>query len=248
MDSDSNETIISNNPNQTTDTTADFSDSDLIVRAAATTAESTDTLQQTMDILAVFNNYQFESNKVFSYAEWISAADIDVQSATAHSLAASLLYELSVRTGMETGERFTHLKIPSYIKPGFDVQIAKGSKNLTLRNPYRFAIRVSTGTESNIPYLRVATNSSKAVKFPTIEVNEQTIPFEKVLISKKRSSASKELSQAGVNGSIVKVHRILAGNKKEIVSRDYYPSRPQYILKSAASTESDDVEFEFLPE
>jgi len=204
----------------------------LQVSASASALQNPVLSTETQSVLAKIDGTVFEPNKVFSFSDWYQSSGLSINDST-KSLVASLVYEASVRLGMEIGERYTHLSLPTYIKPGFDVEIVNNSKDLTLRNPYLFSLKLVKNNKVGNLGFSLYTNFAKDVTLPQITYESQIIPFKKVLLSKERATGlDAKYSTSGTNGLLFKVFSNHACKSKELISRDYYPAKPQFILKS----------------
>lgn len=221
--------IVNKNPNPYGDLKQSFSNKLLSVDRTEQLSAAPELDAEVKKILNVLNNHVIPPNKVFSFEDWFDEQKMTV-SEKAKSAVAGMIYEISVRTAMETGERYTHLILPKFSKSGFDVEVRNGQKNLTVRNPYRYSIQLRSG--ANIA-LDVYTNAER-VTLPKISIENKAIPFEKVLLADRRVSGT-NLPQGAVNGSIVKVFSVIDSGEKQLVSRDFYPAQAQVVIKGAAS-------------
>jgi len=195
-------------------------------------------------MLVTLDGYILQPNKVFSFNEWYSSQQLN-SSNNAKSALASIIYEVAVRTGMEVGERYTHLTLPKFTNPGFDVEILDEQKNMSIRNPYRYSFQFQNTDVASTQAVNVLTNA-KSVQLPLISLDNKTLPFEKVLLADKRGGGT-DLPAGAVNGAIIKVFSVMGGQEKQLVSRDYYPSQAQIVLKGAGADSSADESEQVAP-
>jgi hypothetical protein len=186
-------------------------------------------------VFLAFDNYSLLPSKVFSFHEWYMKNKLKV-SKNAQSAFASTLYELAIRSGLEIGERHIHLQLPTFSKPGFDVEIKGKEKDFSIRNPYRYAVIFKVTIENQTPILQLFKNDSTEFKAPLVTVDNKVIPFDKVMLTAKgKNTLSANLSTVGANGAIIKVFVTPAGKTKQFLARDYYPPRSQTVVNGAAA-------------
>jgi hypothetical protein len=221
--------IVNKNPNPYDDLKPSFSTKVMNVERTQQLLAIPELSADVRKLLTALNNYVIPQNKVFSFEEWMDEQNVSV-SEKAQSAVAGMIYEVAVRTAMETGERYTHLILPKFSLPGFDVEIRKGQKNLSIRNPYRYSLQIRLGVNDS---LEIFTNAERST-FPKISIENKALPFERVLLADRRGSGT-NLPQGGINGAVVKVFSVAENGEKQLVSRDYYPAQAQVVLKGAAS-------------
>ncbi len=61
----------------------------------------------------------------------------------------STLHAAAVIGGLEVVERHAHTWVPVYIAPGFDASVSWGAKDLVLRNPHAFPVRVAVDADTD---------------------------------------------------------------------------------------------------
>ena len=99
----------------------------------------------------------------------------------------STLYAASLLAGMRFEERWAHTWTSTYIAPGFDATVSYPQKDLIIRNPYPFAVRVSVepkegainvqlwGEQAATGWVEIATSIARKRLFETTRVLEPTL-------------------------------------------------------------------------
>jgi vancomycin resistance protein YoaR len=130
----------------------------------------------------------------------------------------STLYNAALLAGMDIVERHPHIKTVGHITPGLDATIAQEKKDLKLKNPYDFSVKINGEVTEEYVIFRITASVEKKTEI-RLKLNTVNIDPPTVLAKGARQGH-------GEKGKLIVVRRIIIqenGKKTEaIISRDYY--------------------------
>lgn len=200
-----------------------------------------------LDPLAVsffgkINKIELQPQKQFSYNEWFGKVKDQLESAPKediYSYLAALLYEATVKSGFQVGERHLHQLLPSYTAPGFDVFVTPASNGLTLYNPKEFSVVVSISYSDDFPILTLSTDPKAAWKSDESQIKMTKYAPEKVEIADQSLAKGSQITKIpGKEGLLLEVS--IGG---QLLSKDFYLPIPTVIASGPVPVEvqSDEI-------
>lgn len=173
---------------------------------------------------------------------------------------ASLLFEVSLKAGLEVGDRLPHNWLPNDITPGFDVDFVVGKQDLKLYNPYDFEVVFKF--EANDSGLSVIAEGAvdEQWKAPRIIVDQETFsPPDQILVDFSMNSSESfyidltdtveqdileqfldetdDAMTPGKDGMLVKVYLARSSEDNQLLYSDFYPPVPNVIKRLATIDE-----------
>jgi len=155
--------------------------------------------------------------------------------AVAGSYVGSKLYELFAKTPFEIVERMPHTSLPDGITLGYDVKIDEKT-DFAVRNTQASIYRVvATQNGSDVTLELQGTPFKETVT--TVLEGEKSIPFRTITrYSATLTAGTTSDTQAGEDGKSIEVYRVTKttqGEKKQLLSLDFYAAIPAIITKSS---------------
>lgn len=158
-------------------------------------------------------------------------------SETAMSQVATLLYEAAVRSGLKTGERHLHPQLPAYAAPGFDAMFEPDRRNLTFYNPFDFTVMLDIRQEGDKTVVLFSGAPSSGWAAPEIEVKTEEVLPSTLMLVDFAMQEGQSVREAGRPGLYVTVIARRQSGAREIVSKDYYPPRPEIVRRAPSGEE-----------
>ncbi|WP_290720541.1 MULTISPECIES: G5 domain-containing protein [Exiguobacterium] len=155
--------------------------------------------------------------------------------AVAGSYVGSKLYELFAKTPFEIVERMPHAALPDGVTLGYDVKIDEKT-DFAVRNTQASIYRViATQNGSDVTLELRGTPFKETVT--TVLEGEKTIPFRTITrYSATLTAGTTSDTQAGEEGKSIEVYRVTKtaqGEKKQLLSLDFYAAIPAIVTKSS---------------
>ncbi|MCY1690406.1 G5 domain-containing protein [Exiguobacterium sp. SL14] len=155
--------------------------------------------------------------------------------AVAGSYVGSKLYELFAKTPFEIVERMPHASLPDGVTLGYDVKIDEKT-DFAVRNTQASIYRVvATQNGSDVTLELRGTPFKETVT--TVLEGEKTIPFRTITrYSATLTAGTTSDTQAGEEGKSIEVYRVTKttqGEKKQLLSLDFYSAIPAIVTKSS---------------
>lgn len=152
---------------------------------------------------------------------------------------AGLLYESALRTGLAVGERYPHQDLPDYAASGFDVFYSPDAKDLTIYNPFDFAVTAGVAYTGDVPIVYFAGTPTEKWKAPKIQVVKETFAPEKIVLSDFSLPAGEVTRDNGKDGLLVKVYGDYLNNGQNVlIAKDFYAPHPQVIARAPSPEEA----------
>ena len=148
----------------------------------------------------------------------------------------STLYAASLFSGLRAVERSNHSWQSPYIGPGLDAAVVWNHKDLVLRNPYSFAVRIHATVAADHITVRVIAERRPMVFYDVQTEIQRTVHFDLFETDAPKLSVGKRLLTArGIDGlrlSRKRISRTRAGVKRvERLSADiYFPRHERYLV------------------
>ncbi len=153
----------------------------------------------------------------------------------AASYVGSKLYELFAKTPFEIVERMPHATLPDDITLGYDVKIDEKT-DFAVRNTQASVYRLVATQEGSDVTIELRGAPIKEAVTVVME-GEKTIPFRTITrYSATLSAGTTNDTQAGEEGKSIEVYRVMKtakGEKKKLLSLDFYAAVPAVITKSS---------------
>lgn len=197
--------------------------------------------------LELAGTIRLEPKRLFSYNAWFNeAAKAKSPEMKEDELShiAGLLYEAAIRVGMKAGERHPHQDIPAYAAAGFDVEFQPNQKDLTLYNPFDFAVTVGVVYNGDTPTLTFNGTPSASWKAPKVLVNKESFAPDKIVLTDFALAGKGEVKRSdGTSGLLVKVYADWKNDgKNELLYKDFYAPHPVVIARSPSAEELKAIE------
>ncbi|HWP31403.1 MAG TPA: VanW family protein [Fimbriimonadales bacterium] len=143
------------------------------------------------------------------------------------------LYNTALLAGLEIIERNQHRFAPEYVPPGRDAAVAFENIDLRFKNPYPFPILIKNRTTNERLQFEILGKKPLNCKIQIVhEIHKVNVPKE---FSLQSSSFVSRTAHPGNPGFAVTVYRVFQsdrGIRKELVSRNSYPSAPRITFSS----------------
>lgn len=183
-----------------------------------------------------------QPQELFSLDEWVKSTaekeKLDKQQEDISHIA-GLLYEAALRGGLSIGERHTHQDLPAYASPGFDVVYQENTRNLTLSNPYSFAMQIGAVTADHTPPAVYFKGSPDGKWAPVnLEVAVEPVQPEKVEMVDFTLGAGKgeTLRREGKKGMLILV-KAKEGELTRVITKDYYAPLDAVVARGPTAEE-----------
>ena len=166
----------------------------------------------------------------FSYRQWRSSPE--GEAVLSDTPVASLLFETALRTGLETGERHIHARLPAGVRAGFDVRVSEG-RDLSFYNPYDFPVALIVTAGNGALAAEAVGQAPADWKAPEVSVSQPLVlePERVELISVDGSQIG---TIAGNPGMLVKVYV-----NGRLSHKDFYAPIPTRTLREPTEEERD---------
>lgn len=143
------------------------------------------------------------------------------------------LYNAALLAGLEIIERNQHRFAPEYVPPGRDAAVAFENIDLRFRNPYSFPILIRNRTTEERLQFEILGKERLDCEIRIVhEIHRVNPPKE---FSLRSSSFVSRTAHPGNPGFTVTVYRLFQSSKgirKELLSRNTYPSAPRITFSS----------------
>jgi hypothetical protein len=185
---------------------------------------------------------RLEKGQLFSYNTWfyerMKSKTLEMKGEELSHIA-GLLYEAAIRSGMKVGERHPHQELPDYAASGFDVDFQPDKKDLTIYNPFDFAVTAAVVYNGDVPILTLSGTPPAAWKAPKIDVQKEAVKPDKIVLTDFALSGNGQVKQKdGKGGLLVKVFGEDGnGGKSELLYKDYYAPQPEVIARAPSADE-----------
>ena len=156
----------------------------------------------------------------------------------------STLYAASLFSGLKAVERSNHSWQSPYIGPGLDAAVVWSNKDLVLRNPHPFDVRIRSIVAPDHITVQVLGNGVPGVYYDLQAEVERTFAFGTVETEAPRLSVGKRLLTArGIDGLRLKRKRVVRSRNRvrrvERLSVDtYFPRQERYLVGTYVVTVS----------
>ena len=148
----------------------------------------------------------------------------------------STLYAAALFSGLKAVQRSNHSWQSPYIGPGLDAAVVWSTKDLVLRNPHPFDVRIRSIVAPDHITVQVLGKGTPGVHYEVQTEVERTFPFGTVETEAPRLSVGKRLLTArGIDGLRLKRKRIKwtrdRARRVERLSVDtYFPRQERYLV------------------
>jgi len=143
------------------------------------------------------------------------------------------LYNAALLAGLEIIERHQHRFAPEYVPPGRDAAVAFENIDLRFKNPYPFPIRIENRTTNDRLQFEILGKQHLNSKIQIIhEIQRVETPEELFLESSAFTSRTAHPGNPGFAVEVYRVFQSASGIRKELLSRNTYPSAPKITFSN----------------
>ena len=116
----------------------------------------------------------------------------------------STLHAAAVLGGLEVTERFAHTWTPVYIAAGFDAAVSYGVRDLKLKNPHPFAVRIAVDADNDRVTIRLFSNEPRQA-FTELHTRVKSVrPFKTIVTPDPTMGPGTErIELFGLDGTVI---------------------------------------------
>lgn len=150
----------------------------------------------------------------------------------------STLYNAVVFANLNVTERHNHQFITSYVQPGRDATVAYGSKDLKFVNNRKYPIKIKVKVDSGVAKVQIygikeENDCNISFDVETVSTTEYETKYEK---DESLKDGEEKIKQAGANGVVVKVYKVIKQNgryiSRDFISQDTYKVLNKIVVKN----------------
>lgn len=150
----------------------------------------------------------------------------------------STLYNAVVFANLNVTERHNHQFITSYVQPGRDATVAYGSKDLKFVNNRKYPIKIKVKVDSGVAKVQIygikeENECNISFDVETVSTTEYETKYEK---DESLKEGEEKIKQAGANGVVVKVYKVIKQNgryiARDFISQDTYKVLNKIVVKN----------------